>query len=64
MKIRKTESENINHEDISYLLNYCAAHTEEYNEIANHLWRRFGLQGAELCLLVTYYVCEERRKHE
>lgn len=50
--------------NISFLLNYASKCPELYNEVSNHLYKRFGLQGAELTLLVTYYVAEERRKHE
>ena len=38
-------------------------HTELYNEVANHLYNRFGIQAAEITLLVTYYVAEERWKN-
>lgn len=50
--------------DIEYLINYCKTMPVLYNEVANHLWDRFGIRGAEICLLVTYYISEERKKHE
>lgn len=50
-------------ERIQFLLDYCSKHPELYNEVANHLHERFGISSAELCLLVTYYVAEERRKN-
>lgn len=46
-----------------FLIDYCMKHTELYNEVANHLYNRFGIQAAEITLLVTYYVAEERRKN-
>lgn len=50
---------------IQFLLNYCSHEPETYNEVANHLRQRFNIVSAELVLLVTYYVAEERRKkHE
>ncbi len=48
----------------TYLLTYCAKVPELYNEVANHLYERFGIRSAELVLLVTYYVNEERRKNK
>lgn len=54
----------IDKERIQFLLDYCSKHPELYNEVANHLYSRFAIQGAEITLLVTYYVAEERRKHE
>lgn len=50
-------------ERIQFLLDYCLKYPELYNEVANHLYSRFGIQGAEITLLVTYYVAEERRKN-
>lgn len=50
--------------DVGFLLNYCSQHPDVYNEVANHLWERFGIKSAELVLLITYYVNEERRRHE
>ena len=40
----------------------CGQHPEVYNRIARRLYSDFGLRGAELCLLITYFVlegCEE-----
>ena len=48
---------------IQFLLNYCSHEPETYNEVANHLRQRFNIVSAELVLLVTYYVAEERRKN-
>ena len=50
--------------DVGFLLNYCSQHPDVYNEVANHLWERFDIKSAELVLLITYYVNEERRRHE
>lgn len=51
-------------DDIGFLLDYCSKIPELYNEVANHLYQRFGIRSAEITLLVTYYVAEERRKNE
>ena len=40
----------------------CGQHPEVYNRIARRLYSEFGLRGAELCLLVTYFVLEEGDK--
>ena len=50
--------------DVKYLLEYCESIPQLYNEVSNHLWNRFGIKGAEITLLITYYINEERRKHE
>lgn len=54
-------TDNTSIENIGFLLDYCSKYPELYNEIANHLYQRFGIRGAEIVLLVTYYVAEERR---
>lgn len=51
-------------DNISFLLDYCSKNVELYNEVANHLHERFNIKSAELCLLVTYYLAEDRRKHD
>ena len=56
--------DSMNVYDVGFLLNYRSQHPDVYNEVANHLWERFGIKSAELVLLITYYVNEERRKHE
>lgn len=56
-------TDNTSVDNIGFLLNYCSRCPELYNEIANHLYQRFGIQGAEIVLLVTYYVAEERRSY-
>ena len=53
-------TDNTSIDNIGFLLNYCSKYPELYNEIANHLYQRFGIQSAEIVLLVTYYVAEER----
>lgn len=50
-------------DNIAFLLEYCSKCPEIYNEVANHLWSRFHLVSAEIVLLTTYYVAEERRRH-
>lgn len=49
--------------NIGFLLEYNSHCPELYNEIANHLYYRFNIQSAEISLLITYYVNEERRKN-
>ena len=49
-------------DNIQFLLDYCSIRPELYNEIANHLYERFHMRSAEISLLVTYYVAEERRR--
>ena len=56
-------SEAIRDDNIAFLLEYCSKHVELYNEVANHLYERFHLKSAEITLLVTYYVAEERRRN-
>ena len=48
-------------DNIQFLLDYCSKRPELYNEVANHLYERFHIRSAEISLLVTYYVAEERR---
>ena len=54
----------MNNDKIQFLLGYCAARPELYNEVMNYLHERFEISSAEICLLVTYYVGEERRKYD
>lgn len=54
--------ENFSDNSIGYLLSVCSKYPEIYNEVSNHLYNEFGLSGAELVLLVTYYVAKERGK--
>lgn len=49
-------------DNIGFLLDYCSKRPELYNEVSSHLYSRFHISSAELSLLVTYYVSEERRK--
>lgn len=49
--------------NIGFLLDYCSKQPELYNEVANHLSSRFDIRSAEISLLVTYYVAEERRRN-
>ena len=52
----------MNDDNMSFLLEYCSHFPALYNEVANHLWTRFNIVSAELVLLVTYYVNEERKR--
>ena len=56
-------SGNNDDDNIRFLLEYCSKIPQLYNEVSNHLYNRFGIVGAEICLLVTYYVNEERKLH-
>lgn len=56
-------NDNTDIDNIGFLLEYCSKFPELYNEISNHLYQRFHLQAAEISLLVTYYVAEERRRN-
>jgi len=56
-------SEVIRDDNIAFLLEYCSKNVELYNEVANHLYDRFHLKSAEITLLVTYYVAEDRRRN-
>lgn len=63
--MRIDEDGNIKEIDnIRFLLDYCSKVPVLYNEVANHLYERFHIASAELSLLVTYYINEERRKNE
>ena len=48
--------------NMQFLIDYCSKHAELYNEVANHLYERFGLCRAEVTLFITYYIAEDRRK--
>lgn len=50
--------------NIAFLIDYCSKRPELYNKVANHLKERFNIQSAELVLLVTYYIAEERRSND
>ena len=54
---------HIKDKNIGFLLNYASRHVDIYNEVANFLNERFGITSAELDLIVTYFVSEERRKN-
>ena len=47
--------------NIGFLLKYCSELPELYNSISNGLWTEFGITSAELSLLVTYFVNEDRK---
>ena len=51
-------------DNMGFLIEYCSKHAQLYNEVANHLYERFGLCRAEISLFITYYIAEDRRKHE
>ena len=61
MKIHE-DAEHIKDKNIGFLLNYCSKHAKLYNLVANHLYERFNIRSAEISLLVTYYIAEDRRK--
>lgn len=49
--------------NIKFLLDYCSKYPEVYNDVATRLWVQFGIRSAELVLLGTYCVMEDRRKN-
>ena len=63
MEDKKIIAANVQDDNISFLLDYASKNVELYNEVANHLYERFHLKSAEITLLVTYYVAEERRRY-
>ena len=54
----------MNKENIGFLLDYCAKCPEVYNEVSRQIYKDFEIVSAELVLLVTYYVNEERANNE
>ena len=42
--------------NIKFLLDEVSKYPELYNAIANDLWIQFGMQNAEITLLVTYMI--------
>ena len=64
LKKGKKNMASIKNKNCDFLLRYASEHVEVYNEVANFLDERFDIRSAELVLLVTYFVAEERRKHE
>lgn len=50
--------------DIRFLLEFCNDYPEVYNKIAEQLYLEFNLKGAELVLLISYYVIKERLQNE
>lgn len=44
--------------DLDFLLNYCRTLPDLYNEISLRLYKDFFITGAEITLLVTYFVNE------
>ena len=60
--MRISEDEHIKDDNIGFLLDYCSKHAKLYNLISNHLYERFHIRSAEISLLVTYYIAEDRRK--
>ena len=55
-----TIKDSMDLDNIGFLLNYCSKIPELYNEVSNRLYNRFHLRSAEISLLVTYFVAEER----
>ena len=46
---------------IGELLKYCSNHPSLYNKVATILYEDFGIQGAEINLLITYMIGEYGR---
>ena len=51
----------IQDENIAFLMKYCSEIPTLYNQVANDLYEKFHVRSAELSLLVTYYINEERK---
>lgn len=43
---------------IDFLLQQCKDHPELYNQVALDLKRDFDIKGANIALLVTYYIMQ------
>ena len=54
----------VDNTQIGFLLKYCSEYPELYNSISNGLWAEFGITSAELSLLITYFVNEDRKGRE
>lgn len=50
----------MNKEDIGFLIDYCSKCPEVYDEVANRLYNKFHVVSAEIVLLTTYFINEER----
>lgn len=50
--------------NIKFLLDYYSKYPEVYNKVSSRLWVQFGLKSAELALLCTFCVMEDRRENE
>ena len=49
---------------LPFLISFCGKYPQVYNSIARRLADEFGLGGAELTLLITYFVVKEREEGE
>lgn len=49
--------------DLEFLLNYCNTLPDLYNEISLRLYKDFFITGAEIALLITYFVNEMSIDH-
>ena len=50
--------------EVKDLIQYCEAVPLLYNQTANRLNQQFGIKSAEIALICTYFINEERRRHE
>lgn len=48
-------------EDIGFLIEYCSKTSSLFNEVMNHLDEKWGIKSVELCMIVTYYINEDRK---
>lgn len=51
-------------EDIGFLIEYCGKIPSLFNEVMNHLYQKWGIKSVELCMIVTYYINEDRKRLE
>lgn len=56
-----TNKNKMTNKNIAFLFDYCSKEADLYNLVAYHLNKRFGITSAEITLLVTYYVSQERK---
>ena len=50
--------------DIGFLIEYCGKTPKLFNDVMNHLYEKWNIKSAELCMLVTYYINEDRKRSE
>ena len=56
--------DNNHDEKMAILVTTCGQCPEIYNRISNDLYKTFGIQGAEICLIAAYYVINALKEKE